>query len=149
MRRLKKNLHMKSTRGEAERLPPGPWKLPILGSIHHLIGGSKLPHHRFQELSKVYGPLMHLRLGEVSMLIVSSPEVAKELMKTHDTNFATRPLFPAMDIFSYRGKSMSFGPYGENWRQLRKICVLELLSSRKSHPIYFLEIYTWFYHKSK
>lgn len=69
------------------------------------------------------------------MVVASSPEAACEIMKTQDTTFATRPLFPAAEIFSYSGKNMSFAPYGEYWRQLRKICVLELLSAKLSSVI--------------
>lgn len=118
------------------KLPPGPQKLPIIGSIHHLMIGSQLPHHHFAELSNTYGGLLvRLKLGEVSMVVASSPAAACKIMKTQDTTFATRPLFPAAEIFSYSGKNMSFAPYGEYWRQLRKICVLELLSAKLSSVI--------------
>src|SRR4051812_46030929 len=95
---LVKLLKPKSQLNPHQRLPPGPWQLPILGSIHHLILSSQLPHRRFQQLSKSHGPLMHLKLGEVSLMVASSPEAARGIMKTHDASFATRPLFPAIDI---------------------------------------------------
>nr|XP_010910161.2 premnaspirodiene oxygenase-like [Elaeis guineensis] len=74
---------------------------------------------------------MLLKLGEVNTLVVSSPEAAREIMKTHDITFANRPMPIGSKMASYGGKDLIFAPYGDYWRDLRKMCVLELLSAKR------------------
>ncbi|CAI0629332.1 unnamed protein product [Linum tenue] len=114
-------------------LPPGPTKLPIIGNLHQLAFSSLLPHRRFRDLAQQHGPdgLMHLQIGETSNVVVSSPEIAQLFMKTHDLNFATRPIVQSASIILYNHRDVAFAPYGEYWRQMRKICTLELMSTKR------------------
>ncbi|GJR14249.1 cytochrome P450 71A1-like protein, partial [Tanacetum coccineum] len=111
------------------RLPPGPTRLPIIGNLHQL-NISDLPDHLWN-LSKHYGPLMSIRLGMVQTLVVSSAEMAKEVLKTNDLNFCTRPLLTGMQMISYDYKDIAFSPYSEYWRQMRKTCILHLFSMKQ------------------
>nr|GMD69703.1 cytochrome P450 CYP736A12-like [Ipomoea batatas] len=74
---------------------------------------------------------MHLRLGFVDNIIVSSPQAAELFLKTHDLNFASRPPSEAAKYMGYGQKDMVFGEYGPFWRNMRKLCTLELLSNAK------------------
>lgn len=112
-----------------KRLPPGPWRLPFIGNLHQLMNG-RLPHHTLRDLSQRYGPIFHLRLGEVSHVIVSSPDIAKEIMKNQDLHFATRPQSMAGEIIMYNCSDIGICPYGDYWRNMRKVCIVELLSTK-------------------
>ncbi|XP_022956390.1 cytochrome P450 71B34-like [Cucurbita moschata] len=109
-------------------LPPGPPKLPLLGHLH-LIGS--LPHRSLSQLSKKYGPVMLLQLGSVPTVVISSAAAARELFKFHDLASCSRPPLHANGRLSYNYLDMSLAPYGEHWRNVRKICMLELFSAQR------------------
>ncbi|KAK9926780.1 hypothetical protein M0R45_023993 [Rubus argutus] len=117
-----------SKSGEKLKVPPSPTRLPIIGNLHQL---GKLPHRSLQALSQTYGPLMLLHLGQVPTLVVSSADMTKEIMKNHDVVFSGRPKSTAANILFYGSQDIAFSPYGEFWRQVRKICVVELLSLKR------------------
>ncbi|KAL8505336.1 hypothetical protein ACS0TY_016536 [Phlomoides rotata] len=109
--------------------PPGPPGLPFIGNLHQFDNAT--PHIYLSQLSKKYGPLVSMKLGSVGLLVVSSPDGAKEVLKTHDLVFCSRPRALGQHKLSYNGSDFAFAPYNDSWRELRKICVLHLLSSKQ------------------
>ncbi|XP_026443973.1 cytochrome P450 71B36-like [Papaver somniferum] len=108
--------------------PPSPPKLPIIGNLHQL---KKPPHRALHNLSQKYGPVMLLQLGSIPTLVVSSAEAAKEVLKTRDSDFCTRPPLATPKRLSYNYVDIGFAPYGEYWRDVRKICVNEVFSVKR------------------
>ncbi|AES98640.2 putative costunolide synthase [Medicago truncatula] len=108
--------------------PPGPPSLPIIGNLHIL---GKLPHRTLQSLSKKYGPIMSLQLGQVPTIIISSSKAAESFLKTHDIVFASRPKSQGSELMLYGSKGIVFSDYGPYWRSVRKFCTLKLLSASK------------------
>ncbi|XP_027339859.1 cytochrome P450 CYP736A12-like [Abrus precatorius] len=111
-----------------KKKPPGPPTLPIIGNLHML---GTLPHRTLQSLAQKYGPIMSLQLGLVPTVVVSSSQTAELFLKTHDVVFASRPKLQASEILSYGSKGMAFSEYGPYWRNMRKMCTLQLLSASK------------------
>ncbi|KAG0481362.1 hypothetical protein HPP92_012220 [Vanilla planifolia] len=74
---------------------------------------------------------MRLKLGEIPVVVISSSEAAAEIMKTHDLSFASRPISASADAILYGGNDIIFGRNGEFWRQMRRLCATQLLSSKR------------------
>lgn len=114
--------------------PPSPSRLPLIGNLHQL---GPLPHRSLRDMSARQGPLMLIRLGQVPVLVVSSADMAREVMKNQDHVFASRPSLTVPNMFTRNGRDVAFAPYGDYWRQVRgEIIVVRFLyfyfSSRKN-----------------
>ncbi|EYU24236.1 hypothetical protein MIMGU_mgv1a006664mg [Erythranthe guttata] len=74
---------------------------------------------------------MFLQLGFVPTIVISSADVAREVFKSHDLVFSGRPSLYGAKKISYDFGSISFAPYGEYWREIRKLVVLELMTAKR------------------
>ncbi|MBA0725071.1 hypothetical protein Golax_021688 [Gossypium laxum] len=129
------NLFLDFIKRSKLKLPPSPPKLPIIGNLHQI---GTLPHRSFRTLSTKYGPLMLLHIGHTPTLVVSSAELAEEMVRNHDIVFSNRPITTAVKILLYGCKDFGFAPYNEYWRLARKICILHLLSLKRVQSIQFV-----------
>ncbi|KAL3623509.1 hypothetical protein CASFOL_032325 [Castilleja foliolosa] len=119
------------TKLQKSKYPPGPPGLPFIGNLHQF--DISTPHIYLWRLSEKYGPLMSMKLGSVPLIVVSSPKIAKEILKTNDLAFSSRPRILGQVKLSYDRLDIAFAPYSESWRELRKICVVHLLSNKQVH----------------
>ncbi|XP_073146765.1 cytochrome P450 71A8-like [Henckelia pumila] len=111
-----------------KRLPPSPPKLPILGNLHQL---SALTHRSLQSLGRKYGPVLLLQFGSKPVFIVQSADAAMEIMKTNDLMFADKPTSRTTDKLFFDSKDISVAPYGEYWRKMKSMCILQLLNVKR------------------
>ncbi|KAE7998438.1 hypothetical protein FH972_002983 [Carpinus fangiana] len=119
------------------KFPPGPKPWPIIGNLN-LIGA--LPHQSLHKLSQKYGPIMHLKLGSVSVVVASSPEMAKQFLKTHDHVFASRPQPAAGKHISYDYSDILWAPYGPYFRQARKIYMSEIFTPKRLESYEYIRV---------
>ncbi|CAH9069437.1 unnamed protein product [Cuscuta europaea] len=112
-----------------QNLPPTPYpKLPILGHLHLL----KQPLHRsLQKISLKYGPIVTLQLGVRRVVVVSSPAAVEECFTKNDVVLANRPRIMVGKYIGYNYTVLTAAPYGDHWRNLRRICSLELFSATR------------------
>ncbi|CAH9080119.1 unnamed protein product [Cuscuta epithymum] len=78
-----------------------------------------------------YGPIFRLRLGPREVVVVSNSRIAKECFTVNDAALAGRPKSISTEILGSNYASFGLAPAGPLWREVRKVVVLELLSSRR------------------
>nr|QWK52340.1 cytochrome P450 705A18-2 [Isatis tinctoria] len=106
-------------------LPPSPPALPIIGHLHLLL--SALTHKSLQKLSSKYGPLLHVRIFNVPIILVSSASVAYEIFKSHDVNVSTRGLAAIDESLVFGSSGIVNAPYGDYWKFMKKLIANMLL----------------------
>ncbi|KAH9602243.1 hypothetical protein KSS87_009756 [Heliosperma pusillum] len=89
------------------------------------------PHRSVAELVNKYGPIMSLKLGTVTTIVVSSSEVAKEMFLRHDLPLSSRKFPDASRATNHDKLSMVWLPVGPKWRTLRKIVMVQLFTNQR------------------
>ncbi|KAG8632665.1 cytochrome P450 81C13 [Manihot esculenta] len=112
---------------QKQNLPPSPRALPVLGHLHLIRKPLPLA---LETLLSQYGPVLSLKFGSRSVLVVSSPSAVEECLTRNDIIFANRPRSMAGDHFTYNYSSFVWAPYGDFWRILRRLSVVEIFSSK-------------------
>ncbi|XP_062102612.1 cytochrome P450 81Q32-like [Humulus lupulus] len=111
-----------------KNLPPSPPSYPIIGHLHLL----KSPLHRtLHTLSSKYGDVFSLWLGSRRVVVVSSPSAVEECFTTNDIVFANRPRLLLGKYMAYNYTDVGNSPYGDHWRNLRRIGAIEIFSSKR------------------
>ncbi|CAL5017463.1 unnamed protein product [Urochloa decumbens] len=116
------------------RLPPSPLgALPLVGHAHLV---DALPHVSLRRLAATRrggedGGIMTVRLGAVPTLVASSARAARLVLRAHDQALASRVRSTCGDVLTYGPSDVVFAPYGERWRQSKRLVTTHLLSATK------------------
>uniref|UniRef100_A0ACD6AHR8 Uncharacterized protein n=1 Tax=Avena sativa TaxID=4498 RepID=A0ACD6AHR8_AVESA len=114
--------------GTGGRMPPGPTPLPVVGNLFSLRGNL---HHMLTRLARVHGPVMTLKLGLTTAVVVSSCEAAGEAFTKHDRSLAARAIPDAARALGFSDKSMVWLPSSDPlWKSLRGIVATNVFSPR-------------------
>ncbi|CAL5437121.1 unnamed protein product [Camellia sinensis] len=116
-------------------VPPGPHTLPLVGNLLSL---DPEFHKYITTLAKTHGPIFTLWLGQKLTIVVSSPAIAREMLKDHDTTFANRDVSVAAKQSAYGVGDVAWSHYGSEWRMLRKLAVHGMLSNTRLDSVYSL-----------
>ncbi|XP_026412191.1 isoleucine N-monooxygenase 2-like isoform X2 [Papaver somniferum] len=109
-------------------LPPGPSPWPILGSIPALVRNK--PRYKWilglmKEMNTV---IACIRLGNVHIIPVTSPELAREFLQKQDAVFASRPRTMATEHLSRGFLTTIVTPWGDQWKKMRRVVTSEMVS---------------------
>jgi len=98
-------------------------------------------HLQLQKWAKEYGPIYSLILGTQTLIVLSSPEVVKELLDKRSNIYSSRPnLYISQNLIS-GGNRMVLMKYDERWRTIRKMIhsLLNVQAARTYVPYQLLE----------
>lgn len=111
-----------------KKRPPGPKGLPIIGSLLEL---GPRPNQSLAALSKIYGPLMTLKLGSITTIVASSPEAAQEILQKQDKNFSDRFVPDVVTSQPNLQATLGWVPGDHSWRNKRRICNTQLFTNQR------------------
>uniref|UniRef100_A0A0D6QVB7 Cinnamate 4-hydroxylase n=1 Tax=Araucaria cunninghamii TaxID=56994 RepID=A0A0D6QVB7_ARACU len=115
-------------KSSSKRLPPSPLSLPIFGNWLQV--GNDLNHRNLVTMAKKYGEVFMLKLGCRNLVVVSSPELAKQVLHTQGVEFGSRKNNLVFDIFTGNGQDMVFTVYGDHWRKMRRIVTVPFFTHK-------------------
>ncbi|MCJ1409174.1 hypothetical protein MMC19_003252 [Ptychographa xylographoides] len=100
-------------------MPPGPTPIPFIGNKLDL--PKSKPWIKFQEWSKIYGPIYTIWIGRRPTVIISDPNIAVDLLEKRSNKYSSRPRFVAMGEIHWDMAPMLVQPYGKSWSVRRKL----------------------------
>ncbi|XP_015577423.1 phenylalanine N-monooxygenase CYP79D16 [Ricinus communis] len=119
-------------------LPPGPKPWPLVGCLPTMLANKPTFRWIHKLMKEMNTEIACIRLGNVHVIPVTSPEISREFLKVQDAVFASRPLTMSTDLTTSGYLTTTLVPLGEQWKKMKRVLVTQVLSAEK---------YKWFYGK--
>lgn len=92
--------------------------------------GDDLNHKNLMNMAKKFGEIFLLRMGVRNLVVVSSPDLAREVLHSQGVEFGSRTRNVVLDIFTGKGQDMVFTVYGDHWRKMRRIMTVPFFTNK-------------------
>ncbi|KAL9691566.1 hypothetical protein QQ045_011990 [Rhodiola kirilowii] len=111
------------------KLPPGPPGWPVVGNLMQVLLQNRPFMHIVRDLRHKYGPIFTMKMGQRTLVIITSAELMHEALIQKGAAFANRPPdSPIKHILSVGKCTVNSAEYGPLWQTLRRNMVSELTS---------------------
>lgn len=110
------------------KLPPGPLAWPVVGNLYDI---KPVRFRCFADWAQFYGPIISVWFGSTLNVIVSTSELAREVLKEKDQQLADRHRSRSAAKFSRDGQDLIWADYGAHYVKVRKVCTLELFTPKR------------------
>ncbi|KAJ6479926.1 cytochrome P450, partial [Mycena vitilis] len=105
-------------------LPPGPPRWPLIGSAMEV--PRSYPWLTYTRWAKKYGDLVYADVAGQPLIVINSAKIAKDLLEQRSAIYSERPtMVNFLSLEECYCEGFVLQPYGENWRQQRKIVAQE------------------------
>ncbi|XP_065875974.1 dimethylnonatriene synthase-like [Euphorbia lathyris] len=108
--------------------PEGAW--PLIGHLH-LLKAKQPACIILGAIADKCSPIFSLSFGINKIVVVSGQELVKQCFTTNDVIFANRASIAAGKHIGYNNAILALAPYGQYWRDLRKLATLQLFSNQR------------------
>ncbi|XP_077213493.1 tryptophan N-monooxygenase CYP79A68-like [Tasmannia lanceolata] len=109
-------------------LPPGPTPWPLVGNLPEIFMNKPAFRWILGLMKELNTDIMCIRLGNVHIIPVKCPEIAREFLKKNDALFATRPTTMGTEYSSRGFLSVAVAPWGDQWKKMRRVVASEVLT---------------------
>ncbi|KAK4284478.1 hypothetical protein QN277_001305 [Acacia crassicarpa] len=109
-------------------LPPGPLRIPFIGSFIFLRKSFSELEPILRSLHANYGPIVTLPIGSHPAIFIADRSLAHQALVQNGVVFSDRPkALPADRIINSNQHNISSASYGPTWRALRRNLTFEML----------------------
>ncbi|KAM9998472.1 hypothetical protein ACTFIY_008122 [Dictyostelium cf. discoideum] len=115
--------------------PKQPLAIPMLGHLH-LFGTQ--PHRSLTELAKKFGGIFTLWMGDERSMVITDPNILRELYVKNHLNFYNRASSESIRIYSGNLVDISFS-VGESWKNRRRYVSAALTKTKVLNVITLIE----------